>query len=75
MRLDRHHGHLRLHEISRVLLQGSANEIGAKSSGATPNRDMALVRAILRKVVNDRQWIDRVPRVHVFREVRNAFGG
>ncbi len=63
MRLDRHHGHLRLHEISGVQLQGIANEIGVKSGGPTPNRYMALVRAILRKAVNDRQWIDRVPRV------------
>src|SRR5258708_6085227 len=36
VRLDRHRGHLRLHEISRLLLQGSANEIRAKSRARWP---------------------------------------
>ena len=34
---------------------------------ATANRYMALVRAILRKACNDWEWLDRVPKVGMFK--------
>ena len=37
-------------------------------SNATVNRVLALLRAILRKCMNDWEWLDRIPRVRMLRE-------
>ena len=37
-------------------------------SNATVNRTMELVRAILRKCVNDWEWLDRAPKVRMLKE-------
>jgi hypothetical protein len=36
---------------------------------------MALIRAILRKAALEWEWIDRVPKVTLYREASGAFGG
>jgi integrase len=38
------------------------------SSNATVNRTMEIVRALLRKAVNEWEWLDRVPKVRMLQE-------
>lgn len=57
-----------LERITRDLLDGIAKTKVSEASEATANRYMALVRSILRKAVNDWEWIDRAPKVRMFRE-------
>lgn len=47
---------------------GSAKKVDA--SGATANRYLALVRAILRKAWLEWEWIDRAPKVTLYREAK-----
>lgn len=55
-------------DINRALLD-QVKAIRAKgSSPATVNRYMALVRTILRKACNDWEWLDRVPKVGMFKD-------
>lgn len=57
-----------LAEITReeIAAIGARKKVGA--SGATANRYLALVRAILRKAWLEWEWIDRVPKVKLYRE-------
>ena len=65
--------HLRLRyldEIDRELI-GQLGQLKAdQASKSTANRYLALVRAILRKAHFDWEWIDRVPKVRLYREAR-----
>lgn len=55
-------------DINRAVLD-QVKAIRAKgSSTATVNRYMALVRTILRKACNDWEWLDRVPKVGMFKD-------
>jgi len=55
--------------ISRATLDQIADEKLARGcSNATVNRTLALVRAILRKCVNEWEWLERAPQVRLFPE-------
>ncbi len=57
-----------LDRITRDRLAEIAEIKAKEASEATANRYMALVRAILRKAVNEWEWFERVPKVRMFRE-------
>ena len=57
-----------LDEVTRDLLAGIADTKARQASGATANRNMALVRSILRKAASEWEWLDRVPKVRMFKE-------
>jgi integrase len=55
-------------DINRALLD-QVKAVRAKGfSTATANRYMALVRTILRKACNEWEWLDRVPKIGMFRD-------
>jgi integrase len=56
----------RLREINRELLVRIADIKSEQSTPATANRDMAVIRAILRRACNEWEWIERVPKVPMF---------
>lgn len=57
-----------LTEVDRELI-AHIGEIKAKeASPAMANRHLALVRSILRKAALDWEWIDKLPRVRLYRE-------
>ena len=59
-----------LREIDRELI-GSIGEIKAKEASlSTANRILALIRSILRKAMLDWEWIDKVPRIRLYKEAR-----
>ena len=66
--LDRYLGELGLDEIKRETLMRIAEGKVKESSQPTANRYMALVRAILRKAANEWEWLDREPKVRMYRE-------
>lgn len=57
-----------LNDINRALLDQVRVVRGKGVSTATVNRYMALVRTILRKACNEWEWLDRVPKVGMFRD-------
>ena len=57
-------------DINRALLDQVRAVRGKGVSTATVNRYMALVRTILRKACNEWEWIDRAPKVGMFRDAR-----
>lgn len=66
--LHQYLGGKNLVDINRTVLD-QVKAIRAKgSSTATANRYMALVRTILRKACNDWEWLDRVPKVGMFKD-------
>ena len=57
-----------LDRISRDAI-GQIGEIKAReSSGATANRTLAVIRAILRRACYEWEWIDKAPKVRMFKE-------
>lgn len=66
--LDRYLGGMPLESVTREKI-GQIAEVKAKeASPVTANRYLALVRAILRRAANDWEWLDRVPKVRMFKE-------
>jgi len=59
-----------LDSIDRELVADLARIKAEQSSPPTANRYLALVRAILRKAAFEWEWIDRVPKVKLYREAR-----
>ena len=57
-----------LDSIDRELIVRIGEAKASEASLSTANRYLALVRAILRKAVFDWEWIDRAPKVKLFRE-------
>ncbi len=57
-----------LAEITREEIEAIGARKKAEASGATANRYLALVRAILRKAWLEWEWIDRAPKVKLYRE-------
>ncbi|MES2414809.1 MAG: site-specific integrase [Pseudomonadota bacterium] len=55
-------------DINRALLDQVKVIRGKGVSTSTVNRYMALVRTILRRACNDWEWIDRVPKVGMFKD-------
>jgi integrase len=57
-----------LDRISRDVI-GQIGEIKAReSSGPTANRTLALIRAILRRACHEWEWIEKAPKVRMFKE-------
>ena len=59
-----------LDSIHRELIAGIAAAKAEQSSPATANRYLALIRAVLRKAAFEWEWIDRVPKVKLYREAK-----
>ena len=67
--LDRFLGGKYLDSINRALIDRITDaKLGEGISNATVNRLLELVRAVLRKCVNDWEWLDRVPPIRMFKE-------
>jgi integrase len=66
--LDKFLGKLTLDEITRDKLMQIADKKAKEASQATANRYLALVRAILGKAVYEWEWLEREPKVRMFRE-------
>lgn len=66
--LDRFLRDLPLDSINRDKLDEIAEAKAREAIGATANRYLALVRAILRKAAYEWEWIDRAPKVRMFKE-------
>lgn len=65
--LDPHLRGLPLHRITRDRLGEIADVKASEASEATANHYMALVRAILRKACLEWEWMDRVPKVRMYK--------
>jgi integrase len=66
--LDRFLGTKDLTSITRSTIDGIIDaKLAHGHSNATVNRTLELVRAILRKCVNDWEWLDRAPKVRMGR--------
>lgn len=57
-----------LSEISRDEISAIAERKKEESSGPTANRYLALIRAILRKATLEWEWIDRAPKIRMYKE-------
>ena len=67
--LDQYLGGKDLQTITRPLLDKITDaKLALGHSNATVNRTLELVRAILRKCVNDWEWLDRAPQVRMLKE-------
>ena len=66
--LDRDLGGLHLDEIDRTLIDRIKFDREKVASQGTANRYLALSRAILRRACHEWEWIERVPRVKMFKE-------
>ncbi|MBD2859960.1 tyrosine-type recombinase/integrase [Spongiibacter sp. KMU-158] len=66
--LDRYLGNKWLDDIDADLIHKIAKAKKSEASPSTANRYLALIRAILRAAWQDWEWIDRVPRVKLYRE-------
>ncbi len=69
--LDRYLNGVALGAIDRALLDRIAEQKKAEGvSNATVNRMLEVIRAILRKAVNDWEWMDKTPRMRMLPEPR-----
>ncbi len=67
--LDRYLGGKDLEAVTRASLDRITEaKLGEGVSNATVNRVLEVVRAILRKCVNDWEWLDRAPHVRMLKE-------
>jgi integrase len=70
--LDRHLGHLQLHEVtSDVIHSIKSAKLKEKVAKATVNRYLALVRSILRAARDDWDWVDKIPTITLYEEKGN----
>jgi len=61
-------GDLFLDQIDRDLVDCIGQHKKSESSASTANRYLALLRSILRAARDEWEWIDRIPRVKLYRE-------
>jgi integrase len=67
--LDAHLGGKYLDMISRSVIDRITDaKLAEGVSNATVNRPLEIVRAILRRCVNDWEWLDRAPQVRMLKE-------
>ena len=67
--LDQYLGGKYLDTISRAVIDRITEaKLAEGVSNATVNRPLEVVRAILRKCVNDWEWLDRTPQVRMLKE-------
>ncbi|MBC7618784.1 MAG: site-specific integrase [Candidatus Saccharibacteria bacterium] len=69
--LDTHLGKLGLDEIDRDVIDIVRLAKLKEASRATTNRYLALIRAILFKSRDDWEWLERVPKIKLFKETAN----
>jgi hypothetical protein len=60
-------GDKQLDEIDRTLIDHQVRPREDRHAGTT-NRYLALIRAILRRACHEWEWIDRVPKIKLFKE-------
>lgn len=60
----------RLSEINREQISRIGEIKAQESSPATANRVLAVIRTILRKAALDWEWIEKVPRVRLYKEAK-----
>lgn len=67
--LDKHLGERPLDAITRSLIDRiTESKLAENVSNATVNRVLEVVRAILRRCVDEWEWIDKAPRVRMLNE-------
>lgn len=66
--LDAHLGRLRLDEITLDVIDTLKQARLKEGTKTTANRYLALVRAILRRARDDWEWLDKVPKVKLYKE-------
>ena len=67
--LDQFLGGKELRTISRLLIDRITDaKLAQGHSNATVNRTLELLRAILRKCVNDWEWLERAPQIRMLKE-------
>lgn len=67
--LDKHLGGKQLEAINRSLVDRiTETKLAEGVSNATANRVLEVLRAILRKAVNEWEWLDRAPQVRMLKE-------
>jgi integrase len=67
--LDRYLAGKELSTISRSIIDRISDaKLGEGVSNATVNRVLEVLRAILRRCVNDWEWLDRAPKVRMLKE-------
>ena len=66
--LDQYLHGLPLESITREKVGKIADIKAKQASPATANRHLAVIRAILRKAANEWEWIDRAPKLRMFKE-------
>jgi integrase len=66
--LDRYLGRLMLHQVTREVIDQIAERKAGESSRSNANRYLALIRSILRRAKDDWEWMDRIPKVRLYRE-------
>lgn len=66
--LQPHFGGLPLDQIDRERIMAVARVKAAKSSPATANRHLALIRSVLRRAMHVWRWLDTVPHIELFPE-------
>jgi integrase len=59
-----------LTDIDRDLIATVGAKKAEQSSSATANRILALIRAILRKAAYEWEWLDKAPKVTLYREAK-----
>ncbi len=59
-----------LSQITRDQLIAIGERKKAEASGATANRYLAMIRSVLRKACYEWEWIDKVPKVKMYREAK-----
>ncbi len=58
---------IKLTDIDRARIESIAEEKARLSSHSTANRYLSLIRAILRRATYDWEWLDKTPKVRLFR--------
>lgn len=57
-----------LHQVTREVIDQIAERKAGESSRSNANRYLALIRSILRRAKDDWEWMDRIPKVRLYRE-------
>jgi len=66
--LEQHLGGKLLTEVTRDVVTAIGARKRSEASAATANRHLALVRAILRRACDEWEWLERMPKVKLYKE-------
>ena len=66
--LDPFLAHLMLSQVTREVIDQIGERKAAESSQPNANRYLALIRSILRRARDDWEWLDRIPKVRLYKE-------